>query len=167
MKRFCLVVVGGLLLWQVTAVASAHKCKAPYVINIQVNPDGFEYPDKATSPVPMIERGCPFKVVTTWNGTGSDQSITLSDFRAVHAKPGKPDKWDQVEARTLQDATGTPVTGNKWTFTEDNPNGTFILGGNITGPPGPPRLILFTVTLVIEEGDAEVTFDPPWSEKRP
>ena len=170
MRRFCLVIAGGLLLWQATAVASEEKVAPPLrpcdpleVINILVGPNTFAYKDKVTVPVPAIERDCPFKVITEWTNTGPGQSITLSDFKAVYAISGSPDKWDKVETRTLQQG-GVNVPGGNAQFTAASPTGTFTLEAP-AGPAGPPRIILFTVTLVTKN-NTTVTFDPPWSEKR-
>ncbi len=125
-------------------------------IEISVKNDGIFYPTKSTDPVPGFQRGCPFKVKTNWLGANS-QTLTLSNFVAVNYKAAAQ-KWQDPEPRKI-DGTDDSVTFD----TSKEVWGPYTLPS--TKPVGPPRLILFTVTLKTGAGDL-VSFDPPWSEKK-
>jgi hypothetical protein len=196
MKRFLLVVVGGLLLWQVPAVAAEvgfvpqrDDCDGVENVHIVLGPFGFEYLDKETAPVPEIQWGCPFTITVEFKGALEGQSITLSHFRAVTQSDGAvkaedKGKWKTIEPRTLRKhiGDGSPLEGElegakfpkaPWGEAKFATSGT--LAFLLEEPEGTlenaeedyaPRLILFRVTFVTKNGTT-VTFDPPWSEKKP
>lgn len=142
-----------------TACASARPFVCDSVtIELEIGEASIAYPNKAANPVPSFQRNCPFSIKTTWlSGTTSDQWIELSDFVAVNYR-AKAQKWQDPEPRKINgtdNAVKLDPTKTLW--------GPYTLPS--AKPVGPPRLILFSLTLRTKSGE-EVSLDPPWSEKK-
>lgn len=144
-----------------TASAASPPCREPKQVNIEVGPASFAYADKQANPVPEIETDCPFIITTTWlEGAKPGQSITLSDFLAASDVADRG-KWTTVLSVAVRDEVGDEVDPT-FQYSTEAQSKKFVIP---TTWNGPPRLILFTLTLVTDKR-ATVTFDPPWSEKR-
>lgn len=160
MRSTALVVllVAALALSGCASIKPLTACPAAVTIELDIGPSSVAYTNKATDPVPGFQRGCPFQIKTNWlDGTVDTQWLELGGFVAVNYKAAAQ-RWQDPEPRKI-DGTDDSI--------KLDPSET--MWGPYTLPSskkvGPPRLILFSMTLRTANG-TEVSLDPPWSEKK-